>query len=136
MVRKYWIIQERRHIPVKEFRQRVGIQNSMYKFPPNHWQTQKFQHAGEEHKLQQWKVTATWRRKWQLTPVFLPGKSHGQRSLAGYTPWGCKGVGHNLVTKQHWLVVTPVITRNKIIIIHVLIKEIQRACPFHHVRTQ
>ena len=28
--------------------------------------------------------------KWQLTPVFLPGKSHGQRSLAGYSPWDCK----------------------------------------------
>ena len=31
-----------------------------------------------------------WRRKWQLTPVFLPGEPHGQRSLAGYSPWGCK----------------------------------------------
>ena len=31
-----------------------------------------------------------WRRKWQPTPVFLPGKSHGQRSLAGYSPWGRK----------------------------------------------
>ena len=31
-----------------------------------------------------------WRRKWQSTPVFLPGKSHGQRSLASYTPWGHK----------------------------------------------
>ena len=30
------------------------------------------------------------RRKWQPTPVFLPGKSHGQRSLAGYSTWGCK----------------------------------------------
>ena len=30
------------------------------------------------------------RRKWQLTPVLLPGKSHGQRSLAGYSPWGRK----------------------------------------------
>ena len=30
------------------------------------------------------------RRKWQPTPVFLPGKSHGQRSLAGYGPWGHK----------------------------------------------
>ena len=29
-------------------------------------------------------------RKWQPTPVFLPGKSHGQRSLLGYTPWGCR----------------------------------------------
>ena len=31
-----------------------------------------------------------WRRKWQPTPVFLPGESHGQRSLVGYRPWGCK----------------------------------------------
>ena len=31
-----------------------------------------------------------WRRTWQPTPVFLPGKSRGQRSLAGYSPWGCK----------------------------------------------
>ena len=29
-----------------------------------------------------------WRRKWQLTPVFLPGKSHRQMSLVGYSPWG------------------------------------------------
>ena len=31
-----------------------------------------------------------WRRKRQPTPVFLPGKSHGQRSLAGYSPWDLK----------------------------------------------
>ena len=31
-----------------------------------------------------------WRRKWQLTPVFLPRESHGQRSLVGYSPWGRK----------------------------------------------
>ena len=30
------------------------------------------------------------RRKWQPTPVFLPGESHGQRSLVGYSTWGCK----------------------------------------------
>ena len=29
-----------------------------------------------------------WRRKWQPTPVFLPGKFHGQKNLAGYSPWG------------------------------------------------
>ena len=29
-------------------------------------------------------------KEWQPTPVFLPGKSHGDRSLAGYSPWGCK----------------------------------------------
>ena len=31
-----------------------------------------------------------WRRAWQPTPVFLPGESHGQRSLAGYAPWDHK----------------------------------------------
>ena len=31
-----------------------------------------------------------WKRTWQPTPVFLPGLSLGQRSLAGYSPWGCK----------------------------------------------
>ena len=31
-----------------------------------------------------------WRRKWQPTPVFLPGESHGRRNLVGYSPWGCK----------------------------------------------
>ena len=31
-----------------------------------------------------------WRRTWQPTPVFLPGQFHGQRSLVGYRPWGCK----------------------------------------------
>ena len=29
------------------------------------------------------------RREWQPTPAFLPGELHGQRSLAGYSPWGC-----------------------------------------------
>ena len=31
-----------------------------------------------------------WRRKWQPTPVFLPGESHGQKTLAGHSPWGHK----------------------------------------------
>ena len=34
-----------------------------------------------------WVRKIPWRRKWQPTPVFLPGESHGQRSLAGYSPW-------------------------------------------------
>ena len=35
-----------------------------------------------------------WRRNWPPTPVFLPGESHGQKSLAGYSlgVWGCKEV--------------------------------------------
>ena len=41
-----------------------------------------------------------WSRKWQPTLVFLPWISHGQRNPEGYSPWGRKRVGHNLVTKQ------------------------------------
>ena len=37
-----------------------------------------------------WVEKIPWRRKWQPTPVFLPGESHGQRSRAGYSPWGYK----------------------------------------------
>ena len=37
-----------------------------------------------------WVRKIPWRRKWQPTPVFLPGKSHGWRSLVGYSPWGRK----------------------------------------------
>ena len=42
---------------------------------------------------------ATW-RQWHPTPVFLPGKSQGQRSLVGCSPWGCKRAGRDLATKQ------------------------------------
>ena len=37
-----------------------------------------------------WVGKIPWRRKWRPTPVFLPGKSHGRRSLVGYSPWGHK----------------------------------------------
>ena len=37
-----------------------------------------------------WVRKIPWSRKWQPTLVFLPGKFHRQRRLAGYTPWGCK----------------------------------------------
>ena len=35
-----------------------------------------------------WVGKILWRREQQSTPVFLPGESHGQRSLVGYSPWG------------------------------------------------
>jgi len=41
-------------------------------------------------RFDSWVRKTPWRRKWQVTPVFLPGKSHGQRSLAGYSPQVCK----------------------------------------------
>ena len=37
-----------------------------------------------------WVGKIPWRREWLPTPVFLPGEFHGQTSLAGYSPWGCK----------------------------------------------
>ena len=47
-----------------------------------------------------WVGKIHWRRKWQPTPVFLRGESHGQRSLAGYSPWGHKESDMTEVT-QH-----------------------------------
>ena len=44
-----------------------------------------------------WVGKIPWRREWQPTPVFLPGKSHGQRSLMDYNPWDHK----NLDTIEH-----------------------------------
>jgi len=41
------------------------------------------------HGFNPWVGNIPWSRKWQPTPVFLPGEFHGQRSLAGYGPWGC-----------------------------------------------
>ena len=37
-----------------------------------------------------WVGKILWSKKWQPAPVFVPGQFHGQRSLADYSPWGCK----------------------------------------------
>ena len=49
-----------------------------------------------------------WRRKWQPTPVLLPGESHGQRSLVGYSSWGRKGSDTTEATLHiftHWTLI-------------------------------
>ena len=46
--------------------------------------------APSKPRFDSWVWKICWRRKWQLTPVFLPGESHGQRSLVGYRPPDCK----------------------------------------------
>ena len=46
--------------------------------------------AVQENKFDPWVRKIPWRREWQPTPVLLPGQSHGQRSLAGPSAWGCK----------------------------------------------
>ena len=54
-------------------------------------QETQIQSVGQEDPLE---------KEMQSTPVFLPRKSHGQRNLAGNSPWSCKRVRHNLETKQ------------------------------------
>ena len=44
----------------------------------------------KRHRFNPWVRRTLWRRKWQHTPVFLLGESHGQGSQAGYSPWGHK----------------------------------------------
>ena len=60
----------------------AGLADKLHvvKHLPTMWETQ-FQSLGGK---------IPWRRKWHPIPVFLPGKSHGWRSLVGYSPWGCK----------------------------------------------
>ena len=53
----------------------------------------------KRHGLDSWVGKIPWRRKWQPTPVFLPGESHGQRSLAGYSPWSHR-VGYQLAAEH------------------------------------
>ena len=54
----------------------------------------------QRHRFNPWVGKIPLRRKWQPTPVFLPGKPCGQRNLACYSPWGHR-VGNDLATKHH-----------------------------------
>ena len=53
----------------------------------------------QETGFDPWVRKIPWRRKWQPTPVFLSGKLHEQRSLAGYSLWCHKRVKYDLETK-------------------------------------
>ena len=70
-------------------------------FPPSSVGKESACNAGDLG-FNSWVGKIPWRRKWQPTPVFLSGKPHGQKSLAGYSSWGCR-VGRDLGTKpsQH-----------------------------------
>ena len=54
--------------------------------------------AVKETGFDTWIGKIAWRREWQPTPVFLPGKFHVQRSLAGYSPQGHKELDMTEVT--------------------------------------
>ena len=61
--------------------------------------------AIQETRFDPWVGKLPWRRKWQCTPVFLPGRFQGQRSLEGYSPWGYKesDTTEQLSTHTHYL---------------------------------
>ena len=54
-----------------------------------------------------WVRKISWRRKWQATPVFLPGKSHGWRNLGGHSPWGHKEMDMTEKLHLHFSVFLP-----------------------------
>ena len=81
-----------------------------------------------------WVRKTPWKRKWWPTPVFLPGKSNRERTLTGYSPWGCKRAWHNLETKQQklkwkyvWKTSFPIIPQ----ILKNSPASLQKTCPFH-----
>ena len=93
---RWWLIQ------AQSCASRLSLINTSY---PNFWLPQWL--SSEESTCQgrrctfdPWVRKIPWRRRWQPTPAFLPGKAHGLGSLAGYSPWGCKRVGHNLETTR------------------------------------
>ena len=52
------------------------------------------------HRFDPWVGKIPWRRAWLPTPIFLPGESHEQRSMAGYSPEGCKELDTTEVTEH------------------------------------
>ena len=53
----------------------------------------------KRHRFNPWVRKFPWRRKWQLIPIFLPGKSHEHRSLEGYSLMGLQRIGQGLANK-------------------------------------
>ena len=73
---------------------------SLYAFPSGK-ELVKNLPAMQETQVQSLGWEDPWRRKWQPTPVLLPGEFHWQRSRAGYSPWDLKE-SHRLATKFHF----------------------------------
>ena len=62
-----------------------------FDLPPNsRWSPKEPTSQCRRHGFDPWVGKIPWRRAWQLTPVFLPGESPGQRSLVGCSPWVAK----------------------------------------------
>ena len=57
----------------------------------------------QETGFDPWVGKIPWKGAWKLTPLFLPGESHGQRSLVGYSPWGRKDTTELTWAHTHYL---------------------------------
>ena len=93
------------------------------------------------HRFNLWIRKLLWRKKWQSTPVFLPRESHGQRSLAGYSPWGSQKVRHDWththtcscsVTKSRPALCDPMDCRMPgSLVLHYLLRVCTNSCPLN-----
>ena len=95
-------------ISQREHKAQYWIPLSTYSGILAFWLSQRPWFSGKESACQHrrcrfnpWVRKTPWRRKWEPTPVFLPGEFHGQWGLADYSPWGHKRIGHDLGSKQH-----------------------------------
>ena len=95
MIRELGLLFKKHHLKYEE-ENHDCIHVSLCKKQRRKWR--KMRSGLAPHKT--WVTKIPWRRERQPTPVFLPGKSHGQRSLAGYSPGGHKRVRHDWATKQ------------------------------------
>ena len=77
----------------------------MYIGTPRWLSSKEHAYQCRRHRLDHWVRKSPWRGKWHPTFVFLPGKSHGQRSLTGYSPWARKesDVTEQACTVAEWL---------------------------------
>ena len=87
------------------------------------------------HRFNPWVWKIPWSKKWHPPPVFLPGKFHGQRSLASYSPWGHKesdttehmniygGSGTELRSHMHCIVITIILGESNYYYAHLIGEE-------------
>ena len=96
------------HIPRVKWLGSASLYLFNWVFTPTHFKRLPRCAVGKETacqcrrpKFDPWVGKIPWRRKWQPTPVFLPEKSHGQRSLMGYSPQGRKESDTTELTHAH-----------------------------------
>ena len=101
--------------------------------------------ARDTRQFDPWVDKISWSRKWQPTPIFLPGQSHGQRSSTGYSPWDHKESDTSehvhVCTHTHTHTHTHTNTANKLISVFSLVINrwfilFSHVCPKSHYKLQ